>query len=567
MEGRPKMRIGPHRGRAVASVGILAALTAVLVPAHAQIYNYNLQPNAASLSFVWTTGSPLPAAQSLIIRDTSPCPPPAGVPMCHWPTALTTDQRWLSVTSSSGTTALTTSVAVNPTGMAAGVYRGNVIATASQLTGSPVRIPVTLTIAAQKTQKYSYSLKPTAASLAFAWSAGSSLPAPQSLTIQDTSPCPPPAGVPTCHWPTKVTTDQRWLSVASSSGNTALTTRVAVNPTGMAAGVYRGNIIAAASQLTGSPVRIPVTLTVAAQKTQKYSYNLQATPASLSFLWTAGSATPAAQSLTIQDTSPCPPPAGVPACHWATTLSTDQRWLSVTSSSGTTALTTTVSVNPAGMAAGIYTGNIIATAPQLAGSPIRLPITLTVVKPAAAMLSVNPSSLNFGNVALGHSTVLSTTLKNNSSSNITVSNISLSGPGLTASGVSSGQILTANQTATLTVSFAPTASGTANGSVTITSTAANSPTTVLASGTGATATSHSVALAWAPSTSIVSGYKVYRGTVSGGPYAQLNPNLNVPTSFADTNVSSGMTYYYVVTSVDATGNESAYSNESLASVP
>jgi fibronectin type 3 domain-containing protein len=65
----------------------------------------------------------------------------------------------------------------------------------------------------------------------------------------------------------------------------------------------------------------------------------------------------------------------------------------------------------------------------------------------------------------------------------------------------------------------------------------------------------------------VAGYKVYRGTVSGGPYTAVTTNLNVPTSFTDTNVTSGTTYYYVVTAVDAIGDESVYSEEVSATVP
>jgi fibronectin type 3 domain-containing protein len=38
-------------------------------------------------------------------------------------------------------------------------------------------------------------------------------------------------------------------------------------------------------------------------------------------------------------------------------------------------------------------------------------------------------------------------------------------------------------------------------------------------------------------------------------------------SYADSSVLSGQTYYYVATSVDASGSESVYSNEVSAIVP
>ncbi len=83
----------------------------------------------------------------------------------------------------------------------------------------------------------------------------------------------------------------------------------------------------------------------------------------------------------------------------------------------------------------------------------------------------------------------------------------------------------------------------------------------------ATTTSHQVYLSWGASPSAVVGYRVYRGTVSGGPSA---PNTTAPIpalDFTDTTVVAGTTYYYVVTAIDATGVESVYSNEVAAIIP
>ena len=76
----------------------------------------------------------------------------------------------------------------------------------------------------------------------------------------------------------------------------------------------------------------------------------------------------------------------------------------------------------------------------------------------------------------------------------------------------------------------------------------------------------SVTLNWSASASTVSFYKVYRGTVSGGPYTLLTTNLTA-TTFADTTVQSGATYYYVTSAVDATGVESILSNQFQAIIP
>ncbi len=80
--------------------------------------------------------------------------------------------------------------------------------------------------------------------------------------------------------------------------------------------------------------------------------------------------------------------------------------------------------------------------------------------------------------------------------------------------------------------------------------------------------SHTVSLAWTASVSSnISGYKVYRGTASGGPYTLLTGSLVSGTAYTDTNVTSGQTYYYVVTAVNTGNLESGNSNVTMASVP
>jgi fibronectin type 3 domain-containing protein len=85
--------------------------------------------------------------------------------------------------------------------------------------------------------------------------------------------------------------------------------------------------------------------------------------------------------------------------------------------------------------------------------------------------------------------------------------------------------------------------------------------------TAAAQQTHSAALNWTASTSTVSGYNVYRGAVSGGPYTLLNTSLITGLSYTDTSVQSGATYYYVTTAVDSSGVESVYSNEVTAVIP
>ena len=81
-------------------------------------------------------------------------------------------------------------------------------------------------------------------------------------------------------------------------------------------------------------------------------------------------------------------------------------------------------------------------------------------------------------------------------------------------------------------------------------------------------TPHSVTLNWTASTSSnLSGYNVYRAAQAGGPYTKLTLSVVTGTSYADTVVQAGQTYYYVTTAVDASNNESAYSNQAQAVIP
>ncbi|HOQ05751.1 MAG TPA: carbohydrate-binding protein [Anaerohalosphaeraceae bacterium] len=75
-----------------------------------------------------------------------------------------------------------------------------------------------------------------------------------------------------------------------------------------------------------------------------------------------------------------------------------------------------------------------------------------------------------------------------------------------------------------------------------------------------------VQLAWNPNTEPdLAGYNLYRFTVSGSGYVKLNGILLTSPAYTDTNVSNGTTYYYVVTAVDTSANESIHSVQVSAS--
>jgi hypothetical protein len=208
--------------------------------------------------------------------------------------------------------------------------------------------------------------------------------------------------------------------------------------------------------------------------------------------------------------------------------------------------------------------SIVSNAPN---SPATVALSATGVV-ASHTISLNPASLSFGSVTDGSSAAQGFTVTNTGNSNVAISGITVTGTGYSLVSGAGAVTLSPNQSTSVSVQFAPSAAGSANGSVNILSDATGSASSVALSGTGVAPTvPHSVALNWGASSSSVAGYNVYRSTVSGSAYAKMNGSMVGGVNYADSSVQSGHTYYYVATSVDASGTESVYSNEVAAIVP
>jgi hypothetical protein len=208
--------------------------------------------------------------------------------------------------------------------------------------------------------------------------------------------------------------------------------------------------------------------------------------------------------------------------------------------------------------------SIVSNAPT---SPTSVSLSGTGVT-ATHTLSISPTSLSFGNITTGTSSATqSVTITNTGNSDVAISQITTGGAGYSATGGSAPLTLTPTQSLVLTVRFSPATAGAVSGSISIVSNATGSPASVSLSGTGVTAVQHSASLSWNASTSTVSGYNVYRSTVSGGSYTKVNSSLVAGLSYTDSTVQSGTTYFYVTTSVDSGGHESDFSNEVQAVIP
>jgi hypothetical protein len=229
--------------------------------------------------------------------------------------------------------------------------------------------------------------------------------------------------------------------------------------------------------------------------------------------------------------------------------------------SGHVTVTVVATAGPNVVLSGAFFGGATSTSNPTPAAPA------VGAQPASTyILNASSTSVSFGSVNVSSSTQQTVTLTNAGTANVTVSNVSVSGAGFNASGVSTGTILSPGQSVTLTAIFAPAATGSATGSISVTSNATNGTKVVALSGTGAAAT-HSLELSWSPSTSSVAGYNVYVSTVSGSSYVKLTSSPVANASYTDAGIQTAQTRYYVVTSVDSNNNESAYSNQVSALIP
>jgi len=194
-----------------------------------------------------------------------------------------------------------------------------------------------------------------------------------------------------------------------------------------------------------------------------------------------------------------------------------------------------------------------------------LDVALSATSAALGQLTLAPTALNFGNTTVG-TTVSQTSSLSASGSSVTVSSASLSSAEFSLSGISLPMTISAGQSVPVTLTFAPQSSGSASATLSLASNATNTAAQTL-NGVGVAPQQHTVSLSWSENDSTVTGYNVYRGTAPGGPYSQINSGLESSTSYTDSTVVSGQTYYYVTTAVDESGEQSGNSNEATAVVP
>jgi len=214
-----------------------------------------------------------------------------------------------------------------------------------------------------------------------------------------------------------------------------------------------------------------------------------------------------------------------------------------------------------------YTEGTLSLVSNDPSSPLKMHVQGTGFYPSESELGVSPSTLNFGNVAVGSTATLQATLTA-TGQNVTVSSDQSTSSEFTIVGMNMPLTISAGQSVPVTIQFTPNASGMASAKAGFISNAIDSPTIELLTGKGMPQNqSHSVSLSWSPGAGNVVGYNVYRSTANAGPFQMLNTALDASTNFTDNTVVSGATYYYVTTEVNSEGQESSYSNVSQAVIP
>ncbi len=112
---------------------------------------------------------------------------------------------------------------------------------------------------------------------------------------------------------------------------------------------------------------------------------LAVSPATLQFSYITGDASPPAQSIQIAN-------SGTGTLSWTATSSAS--WMTVSPASGTAPSTLSISISPAGLSAGAYTGSIQIASAGASNTPVSVGVTLTVTE-APASLAVAPQALTF----------------------------------------------------------------------------------------------------------------------------------------------------------------------------
>jgi hypothetical protein len=304
-----------------------------------------------SLSFQFQSGGSSPPSQALSVAS-------SGAPLNYTVTTAIVSgaTQWLSATPPSGSTPGTITVNANPAGLNPGTYSGTVTITSAGAANGPQNIPVTFTVG---------SISTSVSSLSFSFNG--TQPLPQCFLVSSTPP-----GL---SFTVSTSSSGQWLTVDTFTAITPANLCASVNPQGLQPGPYSGSVTITVSG--GGGVTVPVSLNVSQSP-------IMATPSSLSFSYSLCSSSPPSQSVYLD--------AGGFPTNFSISVTSQGNWLSVNPTGGVTPTYINVSVSPASLSGGSYSGNITVTASG-SPNPLQIPVSLTVG--SSCTLFVSPMTLQF----------------------------------------------------------------------------------------------------------------------------------------------------------------------------
>ena len=399
----------------------------------------NLTASPTSFSFSYALGSALPPAQVLDLTSQ--------IPSNTYFARASSTNSWLLVNgvtnSITGTLPAELNITIAPANLTASTYTGSINVTSGD--GSTLSIPVTLTL----TGGASAIANP--GSLTFAAEAGGLPPAAQAILI---------GGVTPGNFGASVSSGGDWLSVSPATGTAPAQVIATVTPGALAPATYQGNI---AISFNGQLVNVGVTLNVSASPV------LITSPGFFVFAYTSGSPVPPPTYLTVNTSDLPQQPFAVSA--------TSVPWLQVTSAGTnlTTPSTISLSLNPTGLASGVYLTDIILTPGTAGGVPVTVPVVLRVT--GVTSLTASPTSLTFTAPPGGSAQSQTLQVTAGVTTSFTANATTASGENWLTVSPASGTAASAGTSVTVTANPASLAAGTYQGTVLLT-TAAGVPTQI-----------------------------------------------------------------------------------------
>jgi uncharacterized protein (TIGR03437 family) len=317
-----------------------------------------LQVSPGPLNFV-AAGGQTPAQQTVQVSSTG-----AALPFTAGG-STSGGGDWLAIGPTSGATPTTVFVGANPL-FQQGTFTGVTTITAPGVANSPQYVPVIYTVTTAS------DLIVSPVTVNFTHQIGGTAAAPQTINLTSAG------NIQNFTVQVTAVTGGSWLSVTPSGGITPASLTATVNAAGLDPGTYAAIINITSPTASNSPRQIPVTLTVTRSLPQ-----LTVSNTALSFSFTPGGNVPSGQTVQVTSTNA----DTVINYNAVATTASGGAWLQVSPSTGSTPGNLSVTVTPAGLAPGTYTGTVSLTSAGASNSPRTITVTLTVAAVAAPQLT------------------------------------------------------------------------------------------------------------------------------------------------------------------------------------